>query len=54
MDRLSDPNLTAAEAQELHPRLFRLLETIEVETYLKSTAGDRKKTGCEPGRCVAV
>jgi hypothetical protein len=54
MDRLAAPDLTVAEAQDLHPRLFQLLETIEVGRYPRyGPTGDRK-AGRDSGCCLAV
>jgi hypothetical protein len=41
LDRLSDPDLTAAEAQELRPHLFRLVESIDADGRTIAS-GDRK------------
>ena len=54
MDRLSSPDLTAAEARDLRPRLFQLLETIEHEQDSPlASAGDRKAVRGS-SRCLSV
>lgn len=54
MERLSDPNLTAAEAQALRPRLFQLLESIERDkNAIPFPAADRS-VGCVAGRCAVA
>jgi hypothetical protein len=41
-DRLSAPDLTMAEAQDLRPKLLRLLESIEIDASPRTNlAGDR-------------
>jgi hypothetical protein len=46
-DRLSAPDLTAAEAAVIRPRLFRLLDSLEPETPRRpSSPDDRKLCHC--------
>lgn len=54
IDRLSAPNLTIAESQDLRPILLRLLESIEVERTNRGTPGAGHTAAREASRCAAV
>jgi hypothetical protein len=54
-ERLSAPDLTAVEARDLCPRLFRLLESIEVqEAEAMRPYGADRRAAREAEPCLAV
>ena len=54
VERLSAPDLTAAEARDLRPRLLGLLETLETENPRRNTASGDRKVARELSRCLVV
>ncbi len=56
LERLCAPDLTVAEAQDLHPRLIRLIETIEAQNLGQAgEIGNRTATAArESKHCLVV
>jgi len=54
MDRLAAPDLTAAEAEDLRPRLLVLLESIELGEARRTFAPGLRPVARKPERCLVV
>ena len=54
MERLNAPDLTVAEAQDLQPRLLRLIETIEAESRRDIGGRPNEKAARDSQRCLVV
>lgn len=54
MERFCAPDLTVAEARDLHPQLARLLDSIEGQTPRKVAGSGDRKVSRDPNCCLAV
>ena len=54
VERLSAPDLTAAEAQDLRPRLLSLLESLETDHPRRNSATSDRKAARERSWCLVV
>jgi hypothetical protein len=54
VERLAAPDLTAAEARVLRPRLLSLLEAIEPRPPGRATLAADRRVARGPGACVVV